>query len=88
MDPKQMAKQMFDFNKAVFEKSYSTTVMMQDQTEKIFDGWINKVNWLPEEGKKSMTEWVNTCKKGREEFKTSVDEGYRKMAEYLTGSDK
>jgi hypothetical protein len=88
MDPKQMMKQMFDFNKTAVEKTFTAMGVMQDQTEKMFNLWIDQNKWFPEEGKKALSEWVKTCKNGREEFKTKIDEGYKKMEEYLAGVEK
>jgi len=34
MDPKQLAKQMVDFNKTAFDNSFNTMSTIQDQTEK------------------------------------------------------
>jgi len=34
MEPKQIAKQMVDFNKTAFDNSYQAMAVIQDQTEK------------------------------------------------------
>ena len=83
MDQKQILKQMFNFNKMAFERSFSTMVIMQDQAEKMIGMWMDQTKWFPEECKKAMKEWVKTYKKGREDFKAKVEDGYEKMEEYL-----
>jgi len=88
MDPKQMMKQMFDFNKTAAEKTFTAMTVMQEQTEKMFSLWLDQNKWFPEEGKKAVDEWVKTCKKGREEFKTKIDEGYKTLEQYLSGAEK
>ena len=88
MDPKQMVKQMFDFNKTAVEKTFAAMSVMQDQTEKMFNLWLEQNKWYPEEGKKAMAEWVKNCKKGREEFKAKLDEGYKKLEEFFAGQEK
>ncbi|MEI7638338.1 MAG: hypothetical protein WCJ37_13600 [Syntrophus sp. (in: bacteria)] len=88
MDPKQISKQMFDFNKMAFEKSFSAMVVMQDQAEKMFGMWVEQNKWFPEEGKKAMGEWVKTYKKGREDFKAKVEDGYEKIEGYLAPKEK
>ena len=88
MDPKQMMKQMFDFNKTAVEKTFTAMSVMQDQTEKMFNLWMDQNKGFPEEGKKAIAEWVKTCKNGRDEFKTKIDEGYNKIEEYLAGIEK
>jgi hypothetical protein len=54
MDPKQMIKQMFDFNKTAVDKTFAAMAVMQDQTEKMFNLWLDQNKWFPEEGKKAM----------------------------------
>ncbi len=48
MDPKQISKQMFDFNKMAFERSFAAMVVMQDQAEKMFNMWLDQNKWFPE----------------------------------------
>lgn len=88
MDPKKLMKQMFDFNRTAFEKTFSNMVIIQDQAEKMSNMWLEKNQWFPEEGKKAMGEWVQTCKKGRDEFKAKIDEGYDKIDEYFTAPEE
>ena len=78
MESNKWAKQVFDFNKAVFEKSYTIGVAMQDQAENMFNAWIDRIN-IREENKKAMTEWLNACKQCRDELKKNIDEGYQHM---------
>lgn len=88
MDPKQISKQMFDFNKMAFERSFSAMVVMQDQAEKMFGMWVEQNKWFPEEGKKAMEDWVKTYRKGREDFKAKVEDGYEKIEGYLAPKEK
>jgi predicted aminopeptidase len=79
---------MFDFNKNAFDKSFAAMVVMQDQAEKMFGLWLNQNKWFPEEGKKALAQWTETYKKGREEFKSKVEEGYKQMEQYFAGPEK
>jgi hypothetical protein len=88
MDPKKTMKQMYDFNKTVFEKTFSTVMAMQDQTERMFSHWLDRNIFFPEQGKKAIAEWVQISKNNRDEFKTKVDESYAKIDEYFSGLDK
>jgi len=83
MDQKQILKQMVDFNKGAFNNAYNALVMVQDQNETLASTLLNQATWLPEEGKKAIRDWVDAFKKGREEYKKSVDEAFRKVEEYL-----
>jgi len=88
MDPKQISKQMLDFYKMTFERSFSAMVVMQDQAEKMIGIWMEQNKWFPEKGKKARGEWMKTYKKGREDFKGKVEEGYEKMEEYWRQRNK
>mgnify|MGYP000305018371 CR=1 FL=1 len=88
MEPLKMAKQMIDFNKATFDNSFSSMVLIQEQTEKMVRAFLDQSTWLPEEGKKVLNEWVSAYKKGREEFKKMVDESYKKVDDYFADASK
>lgn len=83
MDQKQVFKQMVDFNKAAFNNAFSAMVMVQDQTEAVTNTMLNQAAWLPAEGKKALREWVDAFKKGRETYKQSVDDAFRKVEEFF-----
>ncbi|MFA5182843.1 MAG: hypothetical protein WC405_16110 [Syntrophales bacterium] len=84
MDQKFMAKQMLQYNKISFEKAFTTMVNMQNNAEKMFQFWLNQTKWFPEEGINFMSEWIVFYRKLRDDYKTSVDEGYRKMENLLS----
>ena len=58
-------------------------VMIQDQNETLANTMLNQATWMPEEGKKAIREWVDTFKKGREEYKKTVDEAFKKVEAFL-----
>ena len=88
MDQKQIAKQMIEFNKTAFDNTFSAMIMMQDQTEKMVSGFVEKATWLPAEGKKAINDWTNTYKKGREDYKAAVDESFEKVTYYFANFQK
>ena len=88
MEPLKLAKQMIDFNKATFDNSFSSMVLLQEQSEKMVKAFLDQATWLPEEGKKVLNEWVAAYKKGREEFKKMVDESYKKVDDYFADASK
>lgn len=83
MDQKQIFKQMVEFNKSAFSNSFNAMVMVQDQTETFANSLLNQADWLPEEGKKAINEWVDAFKKGRETYKKTVDEAYEKVEAFF-----
>lgn len=88
MEPIMVAKQMIEFNKATFDNSFNAMVLMQEQTEKMVNGFLAQTPWLPEEGKKVLVDWVAVYKRGRDEFKRTVDDGFRKVEDYFANNDR
>ena len=84
MDPKQIAKQMVDFNKTAFDNSFEAMSALQDQAEKMFTATMEQTTFFPEEGKKLINEWINAYKKGREDFKAAADENFKKVETFFS----
>jgi uncharacterized coiled-coil DUF342 family protein len=86
MDQKQILKQMIDFNKATFDNTFNAIVMLQEQAERAANTLLEQANWLPEDGKKAINEWVKAYKKGREDYKKVVDENFQKVESFFAGT--
>ena len=83
MDQKQVLKQMIDFNKAAYNNTFNAFVMLQDQAESLSNTLLAQATWLPQEGKKAIEELVKNCKTGRETFKKTVDESFKKVEDFF-----
>ena len=83
MDQKQVLKQMIDFNKAAFNNTFNAFVMLQDQAESMSNMLLTQATGLPQEGKKAIEELVKNCKTGREGFKKTVDESFKKVEDFF-----
>jgi hypothetical protein len=83
MEPKEIMKQMIDFQKATFDNTFNGMLMLQDQTEKAMNTFLEQGAGIPVEGKKAVSEWVAACKKGRDDFKKAIDESFSKMKSFL-----
>jgi polyhydroxyalkanoate synthesis regulator phasin len=88
MEPKQLFKQMYEFNKTAFDNTFDTMIMFQEQAENIGNVFMEKNQLLPEEGKKAVKDWINTCKKGRDDFRKAVDGSFKKMESLFADADK
>lgn len=86
MDPKQIGKQIIDFNKKAFENSFSAMCALQEQAEKTFDTLLEKSPMYSEETKKMVTAWRTNCLKGRDQFKSLANENFDKVSAYFNGS--
>ncbi len=87
MDQKQIAKQVMEFNKTAFDNTFSTMTTLQDNAAKLVFGLIENNPLIPENGKTSISEYLKAYKKGREDFKISADENFKKMADLINGHE-
>jgi len=83
MENKEIVKQMMDFHKTLFENSFSATAKYQNQTEKLLKTFIDNIPGISDEGKKVIDQWSDAYKKGIDDLKKIIDEGYAKAGEFL-----
>ena len=83
MEKNQIGKQMMEFNKTVFDNTFSYMATFQDQNEKIALHFLEKLPWIPQEGKKAFSESLAANKKRQEDFKAKANDNYKKVAEYF-----
>ena len=87
MDQKKIALQMIQFNKTAFDNSFNAMTMVYEQNEKMIGAFLDQATWLPDEGKKAITDWVDAYKKGCADFKKMVDDNYQKVDEFFAGAE-
>ena len=83
MENKEIVKQMMDFHKSLVENSFSTTAKYQNQTEKLLKTFVDHIPGISDEGKKVIDQWSDAYKKGIDDLKKIIDEGYAKVGEFL-----
>jgi len=83
METAKFAKQTLGFQKTIFENSFNAMTMVQDQTEKMINSYLEQLPWVTEENKKSLQTTADMVKKARDDFKKAVDDGYSKFEEML-----
>ncbi|PKN05581.1 MAG: hypothetical protein CVU74_00985 [Deltaproteobacteria bacterium HGW-Deltaproteobacteria-9] len=88
MDPKQIAKQMIQFNKTAFDNTFDAMTVLQEQTEKMVAMYLEQAPLVPAEGKKAINDWLKAYKKGRVDFRAAADENYKKVEDFFAGYDK
>ena len=86
MEPNVMLKQLLDFNKTAFDNSFNAMQTIQEQNAKMINTFLEQASWMPEEGKKVIRDWVESYKKGCEDFKNAADENYRKVDEFFAAA--
>jgi len=83
MENNKTVKQLIDYQKAAFETSFNSVLMMQEQSSKALDNMLQQSPWLPAQTKAFISEWTNICKKVTTDFKEAADQNYSKMEEFL-----
>ena len=88
MEPMVVAKQMMDLQKATFDNSFQAMVLFQEQTERMANTLLEQTLWMPEEGRKVLSEWVKSYKKGRDDFKKVVDQNFKNAEAFFEVGEK
>jgi len=83
VQPKQLLKQMVDFNKAAFENSFNTMLMLQEQMERMARVYVDQATGISAETKNAVNEWTQLYKKGLADFKAVIDENFKKVGAFL-----
>lgn len=83
METTQIAKQTLNFQKTIFDNSFNAMIMVQDQSEKMLNGYLDKLPWVTEESKKSLQSSIDMAKQARNDFKKAVEDGFVKFEELL-----
>lgn len=84
MDQKQIIKQMVEFNQSAFDNAFDAIVTIQNQTEQVAGKMMDQADWLPEEGRKVIDNWVDVYKSNRQNFKVQVDNNYKQIEKLFT----
>jgi hypothetical protein len=83
MDQQTITKEMMNFNKMLFDNSFNAISAIQDQSGKMIAAFVDKAAWLPDDGKKAITDYLLAYTKGRDDFKTVADAKYEEVANYF-----
>ena len=90
MEQDAMLKQMINFNKTIFNNAFNAMTMLQEQMDKMANmSPMGQGIWMmPEEGRKFVDEYVKAYQKGCRDFKTAVEENFKKAEEFFAGPVK
>ncbi len=79
-----MFRPMVEFNKTAYENSLKGITMLQEQNEKMTKTMIDQATWLPDEGKKALDSMAEFYKSAFDNFKTIMDDNFKKAEKYLS----
>jgi len=83
MDQKKIFQKMIDFQKEAFDNYFNAMSKLQEQGEKMVDMFLKQATWLPEEGKKVISDWIEAYKNGRDNLKQTAEENFGKVKEFF-----
>lgn len=86
MHSKMIAQQIIDVNKAIFDNSFNAITVLQDHTEKMVGLFLEQATLFPLEGRKVISEWIESYKKGRQDYKEAVDNNFKTVENYFVGA--
>jgi len=84
MQPQQLLKQMVDFNKAAFDNSFNTMLILQEQMERMAKVYTDQTTGISAETKSAINEWTKPYKKGLADLKSMMDENFKKVESFLS----
>lgn len=83
MDSASMVKRAIDYQKATFDASYNTMVILQGQAEKMVADLCEQSN-TPKESVKLFQTTISECKNRRDDLKKIVDDGFSNVESFFT----
>jgi hypothetical protein len=86
MQPTDFVKQIVDYQKVTFNSTFNTLVRLQDQTENLTATFLEKTLGIPQESREAYSQWLSTCKKGREEIKNAIDKNFSTIEGFFAQS--
>lgn len=86
MEQSQIGGRMLEFGKTVFDNTFTYMSTVQAQNEKIALRFLEKLPWIPEEGKKVFSQYFDTYKKLQEDYKSQADQSYKNVSSYFVSS--
>lgn len=83
MDQSQIFKQLVQFNKSAFDNTYNAMEMARDQNARMISAFLEQAAWMPEDGKKTIKQWLQQYKKGCDDLKSMMEETYKRVEKTL-----
>ena len=83
MDTTRLALQMIAIQKAIFDNSFMSMVVMQNYTQNMMEGYLRYFPWLTQSHKKPLMASLEQIKQARAAYKQSVDQSFAQLEEML-----
>lgn len=88
METKQIVKGMIGLHRSAFESGFGMIAELQDQAGIMMNDLLDRAPWVPQESKDAIIEWSRICRKGRDDVRKAVNDGYKKAETFFTSGVK
>jgi alcohol dehydrogenase class IV len=85
MKNNDVLKKVLEFNKAAFENAYTTIAAAQGEAKKATEQLLEKISFIPEEGKAYTLKYFEATKEAGEKFRQAVLKGHEQIETYIVG---
>jgi hypothetical protein len=82
-DPKSMGEEVLKFMKSSFEATFDNVIKIQDLNEKMLKEMAEKGKEMQSETAKAVEDFIENSKKGRDDYRKVVEDGFKRMEEML-----
>ena len=82
-DPKTVSEDVLKMMKLSFDTTFDNMVKIQDLNDKILKDMLKKSSEVQTDAVKMVNDFIENAKKGRDEYRKVVDNGFNKIEEVL-----
>ena len=76
-------KRLVKLQKTAFDNTFKAIEAFQDQQAKLLGDIVEQTPNLPDEAREALSEWDETYKKGRDQFRESMDKSFDLLESYF-----
>ncbi|MGK0289032.1 MAG: polyhydroxyalkanoate synthesis regulator phasin [bacterium] len=87
LNPKDLAKQLINLQKATFDTTFSAINSFQAHSEQLIQRLLDR-SGLTSEGRKVFDTWITAYKNGQDEFRRVVEEGFGLAFNYFNSAEE
>ena len=79
METNLIAKQTLQICHAALMQTLDAALAAQDQSQKTLEALLDQSSVLPQEGRRAINDWLETCRQQTVAMKSVIDEGFRPL---------
>lgn len=86
-DPGTAGEEILKLMKSSFQASFDNVARIQDVNEKVLKETIQKGKSVQDDALKMVDEFIENARKGQQEYRRMMEEGFKKLEEMFTKGD-